>query len=291
MSERSVYLITGLSGAGKSHALRAFEDMGFFCVDNLPRELVDDFVSHLKEQDTDKDRIALALDVREGEFADDFPEIVREIRERDIPLKIIFLEATTEALINRYMESRRPHPLGDERSLEEAIALEREMLSSIRDNADMVIDTTEINIHQFRGLLAELNQPESVDRLTLSLTSFGFKHGVPAHLDTLFDVRFLDNPHYEEDLKPLSGLDAPVKDYMADQPLAERYLEEVKQTVEMMLGGYYNEGKIVLSIGVGCTGGQHRSVWMVEELKHHFSDREDCRTVVTHRDVDTERDE
>lgn len=288
MDDLSFYLITGLSGAGKSHALRAFEDMGFFCVDNLPRELVDEFVSILQKQDNNKDKIALALDVREGDFADDFPGIVQRIRDRGLPLKVIFLEATTEALINRYMESRRPHPLGEERSLEEAIALEREMLSSIRDDADMVIDTTEINIHQFRGLLTEMHQPESTDRLTLSLTSFGFKHGAPAHLDTLFDVRFLDNPHYEEDLKDLSGLDGPIQEFMGDQSLAGQYLEQIKQTLEMMIGGYYNEGKIVLSIGVGCTGGQHRSVWAVDQLAQHFQDRDDCRTVATHRDVDTD---
>lgn len=288
MKDLSFYLITGLSGAGKSHALRAFEDMGFFCVDNLPRELVDPFVSLLENQNNDKDKIALALDVREGDFARDFPDIVSRIREKEIPLKILFLEATTEALLNRYMESRRPHPLGEDRSLEEAISTERDMLNSIREQADMVIDTTEINIHQFRGLLTELHQPESTDRLTLSLTSFGFKHGAPAHLDMLFDARFLDNPHYEEGLRELSGLDQPVKDFMEDQSLAGQYLEKVKQIIEMMLGAYYNEGKIVLSVGVGCTGGQHRSVWMVEELKRHFQEREDCRTVVTHRDADTE---
>jgi UPF0042 nucleotide-binding protein len=288
MDDLSFYLITGLSGAGKSHALRAFEDMGFFCVDNLPRELVDDFVSILRRDDNGKDKVALALDVREGDFAEAFPQIVADIRGRGLPLKILFLEATTEALINRYMESRRPHPLGDERSLEEAIALEKELLEPVRDESDMVIDTTEINIHQFRGLLTEMHQPETTDRLTLSFTSFGFKHGVPAHLDTIFDVRFLDNPHYEEDLKELSGLDDPIDEFMSDQSLAEQFLEQVTQTLEMMIGGYYNEGKIVMSVGVGCTGGQHRSVWAVDKLARHFRDRDDCRTVVTHRDVDTE---
>ncbi len=286
MDDRSFYLITGLSGAGKSHALRAFEDMGFFCVDNLPRELVGDFVSHLNQDGSDKDKVAIALDVREGEFTKEFDDVVEEIRGRGCPLKVLFLEATTEALINRYMESRRPHPLGEERSLEEAIALEREMLAPVRDQSDMVIDTTEINIHQFRGLLTEMQQPESTDRLTLSLTSFGFKHGAPAHLDTLFDVRFLDNPHYQEELQPLSGLDDPVREFMEDQALANRYLDHIRETLEMMIGGYHSEGKIVLSVGVGCTGGQHRSVWAVDYLARKFRNRDDCRTVVTHRDAD-----
>lgn len=286
MKELSFYLITGLSGAGKSHALRTFEDMGFFCVDNLPRQLVDSFVSLLDEQDNNKNKIALALDVRADDFVTDFPEIVNHLRNQNIPLKVLFLEATTEALINRYMESRRPHPLGGERSLEEAIAHEREILAPIREDADMVIDTTEINIHQFRGLLTELHEPEKSDRLTLSFTSFGFKHGAPAHLDTMFDVRILKNPHYEGDLRELSGLDEPVHEFISDQSLATQYLEKITQVVEMMLGGYFNEGKIVLSIGVGCTGGQHRSVWMVDRLEDHFSSRDDCRTVVTHRDAE-----
>lgn len=290
MSSRSFFLITGLSGAGKSHALRAFEDMGFFCVDNLPRDLVDPFTDLFVENNKERDRVAIALDVREGDFVDDYPLVVETIRDRGIPLKIIFLEATNEALLNRYMESRRPHPLGEQHSLEEAIALEREMLNPIREDADMVIDTTEINIHQFRGLLSELHQPDSSEQLTLSLTSFGFKHGKPAHLETLFDARFLDNPHYEEELRNYSGLDPQIQDFMDEQPFTGQYLEKIIGIIEMMITAYCQEGKIVLSVGIGCTGGQHRSVWLVDQLSSHFFERNDCRTVVTHRDATLSED-
>lgn len=288
MSTRSFFLITGLSGAGKSHALRAFEDMGFYCVDNLPRDLVSSFTDLFIKDENDRDQVAIALDVREGDFVDEYPAIAETIRSRGIPLKTIFLEATNDALLNRYMESRRPHPLGNNHSLEEAIVLEREMLAPVREDADMVIDTTEINIHQFRGLLTELNESDSTERLTLSLTSFGFKHGKPAHLDTLFDARFLGNPHYEEGLRECSGLDPKVQEFMEEQGSSGQYFEDIVDILELMLNSYCQQGKIVLSVGIGCTGGQHRSVWLVDQLASYFSDRSYCKTVVTHRDADLE---
>ncbi len=285
MDTLSFYLITGLSGAGKSHALQAFEDMGFYCVDNLPSELVESLATLFEQKKRNISEIAIVLDVREGDIVADFPTILETLRSQDLNLKVLFLESSKETLLQRYKESRRPHPLGKDRSIEEAIEDERKLLGPLREEADMVIDTTDITVHQFRGLLTELHQPESADRFTLSLTSFGFKHGAPAHLDTLFDARFLPNPHYETSLQELTGVDAEVAEFMEDSGLVERYLDQIKRLLELLVGAYYPQGKTVLSVGVGCTGGQHRSVYLVQQLAKHFNARTDCRAVVTHRDM------
>ncbi|MFB6344967.1 MAG: RNase adapter RapZ, partial [bacterium] len=285
MSTLPLYLITGLSGAGKSHAIQAFEDMGFYCVDNLPTEMLGQFLSHCTEKKRDKSGIALVLDVREGDFVEDFPEIISSLDTDEITLKTLFLEASSETLLNRYKESRRPHPLGRNRSLEEAIETERRRLTPVRERADLVIDTSEITTHQFRGLLTDLHHPDSTSSFTLSLTSFGFKHGVPAHVDSLFDARFLPNPYYEPELQSLTGSDDAVAEYLRESEPTSEYLEHLKNVLELMIDAYSEEGKTLLSVGIGCTGGRHRSVFLVQELASHFDDAGICRSVVTHRDL------
>lgn len=285
MTTLPLYLITGLSGAGKSHAIQAFEDMGFYCVDNLPTAMLDEFLRHCEEKKREKSGIALVLDVREGDFVEDFPGIIESLDNDDIDLKTIFLEASSETLLNRYKESRRPHPLGEQRSLEEAIEAERRQLLPVREKADLVIDTSEITTHQFRGLLTDLHHPDSTSSFTLSLTSFGFKHGVPAHVDTLFDARFLPNPYYEPDLQSLSGTDDAVERFLNDSEQTTRYLDHLKDVLELMIEAYSDEGKTLLSVGIGCTGGRHRSVFLVQQLARYFEEEGLCRSVVTHRDL------
>lgn len=286
MTSFPVYLITGLSGAGKSQAIQAFEDMGFFCVDNLPSEMVLDFIDHCQERRRDFAGVAMVIDVREGDFINEFPGLIEELSERDLDLRTIFLEASSEALLNRYKESRRPHPLGANYTLKDAIRTERERLDFVREKADVVIDTTRMTTHQFRGMLIDRHHPSTGNEFTLSLTSFGFKHGMPDHVDTLFDARFLDNPYYEDDLKELAGTDREVREFFEGIPASQQYLETLKDLLDQMVEGYSAEGKKHLSVAVGCTGGQHRSVYLVDELSRYFEERDETRSVVTHRDME-----
>lgn len=286
MTSFPVYLITGLSGAGKSQAIQAFEDMGFFCVDNLPSEMVQEFIDHCQARRRDFAGVAMVIDVREGDFVNDFPDLIEDLERRDLDLRTIFLEASSEALLNRYKESRRPHPLGTNYTLKDAIETEREQLNFIRKKADTVIDTTRMTSHQFRGMLIDRHHPSTGSQFTISLTSFGFKHGVPDHVDTLFDGRFLANPYYREDLKDLSGMDREVRDFFEDLSAVREYLEVLKKLLDQMVAGYSDEGKKHLSVAVGCTGGQHRSVYLVNQLSEYFEQRSATRSVVTHRDME-----
>lgn len=286
MTSFPVYLITGLSGAGKSQAIQAFEDMGFYCVDNLPSEMVEEFVDHCQERRRDFAGVAMVIDVREGDFVNDFPGLIEDLQRRNLDLRTIFLEASSEALLNRYKESRRPHPLGANYTLKDAIETERERLDFVRKKADTVIDTTRMTSHQFRGMLIDRHHPSAGNEFTISLTSFGFKHGVPDHVDTLFDARFLDNPYYNDELKDLSGLDRAVREFFEEVPSAQEYLETLKTLLDQMVEGYSDEGKKHLSVAIGCTGGQHRSVFLVDELSKYFEERSATRSVVTHRDME-----
>lgn len=291
MSSFPIYIITGLSGAGKSQAIQAFEDMGFYCVDNLPSEMVHDFIRHCQQGERDPKGVALVIDVREGDFVEEFPALLEELKSLDPELTVLFLEASSEVLLNRYKESRRPHPLGKELSLEQAIEEERNKLKSVRQKADHVVDTSRTTIHQFRGLLKELHHPDSSNIFTVTLTSFGFKHGIPAYVDTLFDARFLPNPHYESELKDLTGIDREVKKFFESKTPASEYLDRLKGLLDLMIEEYTDEGKSLLSVGIGCTGGRHRSVHLVDELSRYYDGKKETRSVVTHRDLDSAREE
>lgn len=291
MAKLTVFLITGLSGAGKSNAVQAFEDMGFFCVDNLPIDLVEPFLDHCLRHKRDKKGVALVLDVREETFVDAFSDVLNTLDRDEVDLHVLFLEAASGTLLNRYKESRRPHPLGEKRTLEDAIEAERERMAPVRERADMVIDTTDITIHQFKGLLTNLNQPDTLQKFSFSLVSFGFKHGIPGHLDVMFDARFLPNPHYQPELQDKTGRDTAVAEYLRENVLTNHYLNQLEELLELMMESYYQEGKMFLSVGIGCTGGRHRSVFLVEALAESFEAREHCGAVVTHRDLEKSGDE
>lgn len=286
MDSFPAYLITGLSGAGKSQAIQTFEDMGFYCVDNLPSELVNAFIDHYREHRRGFAGVAMVIDVRAGDFVSEFPNLIEDLRGRDLDLTTIFLEASRDVLLNRYKEVRRPHPLGARYSLEDAIETEREQMKPVRNLTDIVIDTSRMTSHQFRGRLTDLHGSGEHDTFTISFTSFGFKHGVPDGLDTLFDTRFLANPHYEPDLKSLPGMASEVKEFFEEESEANEYLEKIKELLDQVIHGYSEEGKKHLSVGVGCTGGQHRSVYLVDELGEYYDERSGTRSVIVHRDLD-----
>ncbi len=289
MAPFPAYVITGLSGAGKSQAIQTFEDMGFYCVDNLPSELTNSFINHYREHRRDFAGVAMVIDVRAGDFVSRFPDLIEDLRNRELNLTTIFLEASLDVLLNRYKEVRRPHPLGARYSLEDAIDTEREQMKPVRNLADIVIDTSRMTSHQFRGRLSDLHGPGEHDTFTISFTSFGFKHGVPDGLDFLFDTRFLANPHYEPDLKSLPGMASQVQEYFAEESEADQYLDQLEGLLAQVIDGYSEEGKKHLSVGVGCTGGQHRSVYLVHKLGKYYEERSGTRSVITHRDL--ERDQ
>lgn len=284
MSSLPFYLITGLSGAGKSQALQAFEDMGYHCVDNLPSELLESFISLCLDRNSPRP-VAIILDVREKDFVEQFPNIKRKFDRPEVQLKVLFLEASDEELLNRYRASRRLHPLADEGDLEEAIDVERKMLQPVRSEADIVVDTTRINPHQFKELLIDLCHPESEQRFILVLTSFGFKYGAPRNLDFLFDTRFLANPHYEPNLKPFNGLDEEIADFMAESEKTEEYLEQLWEMLGYLTDVYMDTDKTTLFVGLGCTGGRHRSVYLADQLEQYFADQQ-LKVVTVHRDLD-----
>ena len=258
-----VVIISGLSGSGKTVALRAVEDLDFFCVDNLPVSLIGSLISRTAA-DAGINDIAIGVDIREKEFLSDIDRILRGLRTR-YRIEIVFLEAETEVLVRRFKETRRPHPLGGE--LEGAIMKERAALSGLRDNADRVIDTSPFSPHQLRKMIFSLYGPRRGQKdMTVTLISFGFKFGAPQNIDLLFDVRFLPNPNFIRDLKPLNGTDRRVAAYVFRQPETREFMKKLKQLIEFLIPLYVREGKSYLSIAVGCTGGNHRSPAIVEKM-------------------------
>lgn len=283
-------IITGLSGSGKSTALRAFEDLGYFCVDNLPVALLPAFleIKSRKRQEGSPLKIALVMDVREETFLERFRDVFEEVREKGYHLEIIFLEASDEVLIARFSQTRRPHPLAFGVPLSQAIALERELLAPVKELAEVVIDTSPFNVHQLRQeIKARFAQREDLSQMLVHLMSFGFKYGVPPETHLLFDVRFLPNPYFEPELKPLSGREPKIKDYVLKNPLGSEFLGLCEHCLRFLLPQYEREGKTYLVVGVGCTGGRHRSVAVAEELGKMVKSW-GRKTLITHRDVEKE---
>jgi UPF0042 nucleotide-binding protein len=257
-----VVIITGLSGSGKTVALRAVEDLDFFCVDNLPVSIIGDLIARTSVRGTGN--IAIVIDIREKELLSGIDAVLQSIR-KACRLEILFLEAETDVLIRRFKETRRPHPLGGD--LLEAIQSERESLAVLRQNADRVIDTSSFSPHQLRHYISSLySVKEGPKDLTVSLMSFGFKFGVPQNIDLLFDVRFLPNPNFVPSLKRLNGTERPVADYVFSHQETKEFVKKVKDLIRFLLPLYIREGRTYLSIAVGCTGGNHRSPAIVEEL-------------------------
>lgn len=276
-----VVIITGLSGSGKTVALRAVEDSDFFCVDNLPVSLISSLITKTASN-TKIRNIAIGIDIREKEFLSDIERVLNALRTRH-KIEILFLEAETDVLIRRFKETRRPHPLGGD--IEEAIRSEREILSVLKDNSDRVIDTSSFSPHQLRKLISSLYLPKnSIKDLTVSITSFGFKYGVPQNIDLLFDVRFLPNPNFVSSLKHLSGRNKPVADYIFRHREAKEFIKKIRDLLNFLIPLYIKEGKSYLSIAFGCTGGNHRSPAIVEEIFKSIK-KENIELNVIHRDM------
>lgn len=279
-------LITGLSGSGKSSVAKCFEDLGYHTVDNLPLPLLRRFLETPLDLVEGNDRIAVVTDVRAPHFADAFPKLFREIDTDRVEPTLLFLEASDEALVRRFSETRRPHPLAGDRPLIEGIARERELLSELRDEADMVLDTSEWTIHEIRSqIYRDFGERRGeAPALVVSLVSFGFKHGIPYGTDLLFDVRFLPNPHFVPGLREQTGRDRPVCDYLEAQEEYGETLERLEDLLAFLLPRYRRENRSYVTIAVGCTGGRHRSVALVERLRETLEAAGwSVRTV--HRDV------
>jgi UPF0042 nucleotide-binding protein len=277
-------IITGLSGSGKGTVLKCLEDLGYYSVDNLPIELIPKFAALTKESPSIR-CAALVVDIREGSGLRDFPAIYRSIRRR-IPTTLVFLEADEDTLVRRFSETRRPHPLGTERSVVRSIRSERRALAPIRALSDHVISTSKFNVHELREYVAErFRGGRQQARIVVYVTSFGYRYGVPADSDLVFDVRFLPNPNYIPEFKKLSGRHPSVARYIRSFPQTVEFVERISNLLVYLLPHYIQEGKSYLTIAFGCTGGRHRSVMMAEEIRRRLA-RAGFRTKATHRDMD-----
>jgi UPF0042 nucleotide-binding protein len=280
-----VTIVTGMSGAGRSAAANVLEDLGFFVIDNLPPALVMK-VAELGSAKEYPQEFGLVIDVRSGEFVGDLVAALDELRTMGARTRVLFLDASDETLVRRYEESRRKHPLAVGERVLEGIAAERVLLEDLKGTADIVVDTTDLNVHELRDRLFELfDADRRAGALQTSIVSFGYKHGLPIDVDLVFDCRFLPNPHWVESLRPLTGTDPRVRDYVLEQPETTPFLAELERLFTLLLPAYVREGKSYLTIGIGCTGGRHRSVVIASELarlleSHGVSPR------VHHRDVD-----
>jgi RNase adapter protein RapZ len=275
-------IITGMSGSGKASVLKAFEDLGYYCVDNLPVQLIPQFAD-LAVQSREIRRTALVVDVREGSNLENLPGILRSVA-RMIPTKVVFLEASDSVLVRRFSETRRPHPLGTDSPVKSALKTERRHLSAIRKVADLVIDTSKFNVHELRAHITERFQEQSSEKTILvSCVSFGFRQGVPEDADLVFDVRFLPNPHFVPEFRPLTGRDPRVARYIRSFPQTREFISRISDLLVYLLPHYIHEGKSYLTIAFGCTGGQHRSVMIAEEVGKHLR-RAGYRVKVVHRD-------
>lgn len=275
-------IITGMSGSGKASVLKAFEDLGYYCVDNLPVGLIPRF-AELAGESAEIERTALVVDVREGTQLEDLPAIVKSIR-RMLPTKVIYLEASDAVLLRRFSETRRPHPLGAHAPVKASLAEERRHLRSIRAIADLVIDTSKFNVHELRAYVTERFQKrESEKSILASCVSFGYRHGVPEDADLVFDVRFLPNPHFVPEFRPLTGRDPKVARYIRSFPQTREFIKRISGLLIYLLPHYIREGKSYLTIAFGCTGGQHRSVMIAEEVSKHLR-HAGYRVKAVHRD-------
>jgi RNase adapter protein RapZ len=277
-------ILTGLSGSGKSTVLHAFEDMGFYCVDNLPVELIPIFAELHASGQGDFARAALLVDAREGLQLEKLPPLLRHLR-KDHPISLVFIEASEDALVRRYSETRRPHPLGKNYSVRESLAHERSLMEPIRKLADVVIDTTKFNVHELRHFITERFKNPDHRPMLVSLVSFGYKYGVPSDADLVFDVRFLPNPHFVPRLREFTGRDPKVRRYIRSFPQTGEFLRRMEGLLTYLIPHYIDEGKSYLTIAFGCTGGKHRSVMLAESVAKDLQ-KSGFTAKVIHRDID-----
>jgi UPF0042 nucleotide-binding protein len=279
-----IVIVSGLSGSGKSTVAKALEDLGFFCVDNLPLVLVTTFAD-LCHQSPEISKVALVADVREKEFLKGFPGIHKALRDRGTPAEVLFLDASDEALLHRFQETRRRHPLAPAGDILEGIQLEREKLAEVRGLADHILDTSDLTIHDLRRAVNRLfTGSAETFKMNLKLVSFGYRHGLPEQADLTIDVRFLLNPNFVEELRPRTGLDPQVEEYVLDRPETQTFLAKFYDLVDFLVPLYEKEGKAYLTIGIGCTGGRHRSVVIAEALGRYLHQKHE-HVSVEHRDI------
>jgi UPF0042 nucleotide-binding protein len=280
---KELVIVTGISGAGKASALKAFEDLGFHCVDNLPLELLPDFAV-LVSKSKEVDRAAIVVDVREGGTLDRLPQILKSVKKL-LHTRVVFLDAEDASLVRRYSETRRPHPLGRSETVWRSIVEERQLLDPIRNVADTLIDTSKFNVHELRAhIIDRYGREEKTNRLLISCLSFGFKNGVPLDADIVFDVRFLPNPHFVPEFRKKTGLDPKVAGYVRGFPQTGEFLDQVTKMMLYLLPHYVQEGKSYLTVAFGCTGGRHRSVMMAEELSERLK-AAGYQVKALHRDI------
>ncbi len=281
-----IVIVTGMSGGGKSTAIHMLEDAGFYCVDNLPPMLFEKFVELVSMPDSEITKVALGFDVRAGQHFEDAPKMIQSLKDRGLHVEILFMECSDSVLVKRYKETRRRHPLSPDGRIEDGIKKEREILAQIRKSADHVIDSSQLLT---RELKAELDRiyvgNEKHGNLMVTVLSFGFKHGIPSDADLVFDVRFLPNPFYIEDLKHLTGNDKPVQDYVKSFPECGQFLDKLEDMLQFLMPGYINEGKYQLVVAIGCTGGQHRSVTIANEIYDRLKTKDNYGVKIYHRDL------
>lgn len=280
-----IIIITGLSGSGKSTAVKVLEDEGFLCIDNLPVRLFPTFVELVEKSRECVRDVVLVMDVRELDFLQGYEKVLQEVRESGHKVEIIFFDASDEVLIRRYSETRRRHPVQDKGTLPEGIRYERSLLEGPRLMATMIIDTSELNVHQLKEIvISRIKGEGSTREMMIHLQSFGFRYGIPLESDIVMDVRFLPNPYFVRELREFSGLDPMVREYVLGMPETVEFIGRFRNLLEFLVPGYHKEGKSYLTISVGCTGGKHRSVVIAEELRDFFKDNR-INMKVTHRDI------
>jgi UPF0042 nucleotide-binding protein len=280
-------IITGFSGAGKSQAMACFEDAGYFCVDNLPPEMIGQLADLFGHEGSKVEHAAVVCDPRGGEYFEPMLEVLDGLEERGVKHRLLFLEASEPVLIDRYKETRRRHPLAAGGQVSAGIRGERELLAPVRERADITIDTSDLSASRLRKVVADKMLPRAtVGKLAVTVMSYGFKHGTPRDADLNFDVRFLPNPHYESELRPLTGQDEAVREYVENSDGLNDFYDRLFPLLDYLLPQYENEGKAHLTIGIGCTGGRHRSVVIGEHIAHVYRDRGQYLVDVVHRDID-----
>ena len=286
MKERvQLVVVTGLSGSGKSTAIHVLEDLGFYCIDNLPVALIARFVELWESSQEEVRRVALGIDLRERHFLDEFPRVFQELRASGVELEVLYLEASDEVLVRRFSETRRPHPAAAGGGPADGIRREREKLRGLREIADRILDTSAFTVHELRGALRDLVERPEAGRMTITLLSFGYKYGLPIDADLAFDCRFLPNPFFVEELRNRTGTDPAVAEYVLRREETEEFLRRVVDLLEFTLPRYQHEGKSYLTIALGCTGGRHRSIVLAEELGRRLRER-GHKVLVRHRDAE-----
>ncbi|HSG30621.1 MAG TPA: RNase adapter RapZ [Thermodesulfobacteriota bacterium] len=281
----NLVIVSGLSGSGKSSAINVLEDLGYYCVDNLPPQLIHTFLNLCKKSSAQIENVAFGIDIREGEFLNKIHEEIKKLKKSGKKVQSIFLDASDQSLIKRYKESRRVHPLAPTGNLPEGIKNEREALREIKQSSENVIDTTKLTVHQLKQIIIDIFGKSKKQKLILNFSSFGYKYGIPNDPDIMIDVRFLPNPHFNEKIKKFNGKDIKIKRYVLKGDEPKVFLDKLVDFLDFLFDKYILEGKSYLTVAIGCTGGKHRSVVIVEELKKRFKK---LNPNISHRDIGKE---